>query len=248
MPQLDFRKPRLFVDAPLAAGASVVLDRDQANYLGNVLRLSSGADVLAFNGRDGEWRAQIAGRKRPETLTVVARTRPQDSLGDVAYVFALLKSGSVQIFLNAPEAAAAEYPSFKDRPIGGTLTLFIEVERVRAGRRRGQLRVHSPEERVRRQRRFRENPGESARACAEREAFEETGLRGALTDLRYTHRYRGKKGQFEEHAFLLSADGSAPALSDEHVSFRWTSPADARAAVHWTAHRHALELALEKFG
>ena len=47
------------------------------------------------------------------------------------YVFALLKSGSVQIFLNAPEAAAAEYPSFKDRPIGGTLTLFIEVERVR---------------------------------------------------------------------------------------------------------------------
>jgi uncharacterized glyoxalase superfamily protein PhnB len=47
------------------------------------------------------------------------------------YVFALLTSGDVRIFLNAPEAAAAEYPSFKDRPIGGTLTLFIEVERVR---------------------------------------------------------------------------------------------------------------------
>lgn len=47
------------------------------------------------------------------------------------YVFALMKSGSVQIFLNAPEPAAAEYPAFKDRPIGGTLTLFIEVEGVR---------------------------------------------------------------------------------------------------------------------
>src|SRR5437867_5357915 len=47
------------------------------------------------------------------------------------YVFALMKSGDVQIFLNAPQAAAAEYPSFKDRPLGGTLTLFIEVERVR---------------------------------------------------------------------------------------------------------------------
>lgn len=42
-------------------------------------------------------------------------------------VFASMQSGSVEIFLNAPEPATAEYPAFKDRPIGGTLTLFIEV-------------------------------------------------------------------------------------------------------------------------
>jgi len=43
------------------------------------------------------------------------------------YVFAIVQSGSVEIFLNAPEPAGAEYPSFKDRPIGGTLTLFVDV-------------------------------------------------------------------------------------------------------------------------
>lgn len=43
------------------------------------------------------------------------------------YVFASVQSGPVEIFLNAPEPATAEYPAFKDRPIGGTLTLFIEV-------------------------------------------------------------------------------------------------------------------------
>jgi catechol 2,3-dioxygenase-like lactoylglutathione lyase family enzyme len=43
------------------------------------------------------------------------------------YVFAIVQSGPVQIFLNAPEPAIAEYPAFKDKPIGGTLTLFIEV-------------------------------------------------------------------------------------------------------------------------
>ena len=91
MPQHDFRSPRLFVDAPLSAGASVALDRDQANYLGNVLRLSSGASVLAFNGRDGEWQAEIAGRKRPETLAVVRQTRPQDRLGDLTSGFAPIK-------------------------------------------------------------------------------------------------------------------------------------------------------------
>jgi 8-oxo-dGTP pyrophosphatase MutT (NUDIX family) len=91
------------------------------------------------------------------------------------------------------------------------------------------------------------DPGEAPRACAEREAFEETGLRGDLVDLRYAHRYQGRKGPFEEHAFLLRVGEAAPALSDEHVAFRWAPPADALAAVRWTAHRHALELALDAY-
>jgi uncharacterized glyoxalase superfamily protein PhnB len=47
------------------------------------------------------------------------------------YVFALMKNGDVQIFLNAPESMAAEYPALNDRPLGGTLTLFIDVAGVR---------------------------------------------------------------------------------------------------------------------
>ncbi len=59
MPPLDFRSPRLFVDAVLAPGETVALVRSQSNYLGNVLRLSEGGTILAFNGRDGEWQASI---------------------------------------------------------------------------------------------------------------------------------------------------------------------------------------------
>ena len=46
------------------------------------------------------------------------------------FVFAILQSGPVEIFLNAREAVEAEYPPFKGRPIGGTLTLFIEIEHI----------------------------------------------------------------------------------------------------------------------
>src|SRR5437762_6689614 len=46
------------------------------------------------------------------------------------YVFASVHSGPVEIFLNAPEPAIGEYPMFKDRPIGGTLTLFVEVVNI----------------------------------------------------------------------------------------------------------------------
>ena len=88
MPQLDFRAPRLFIDHPFKAGEAVALDRDQSNYLGNVLRLASGESVLVFNGRDGEWQAAISGRKRPDNLTLILQTRPQYRLSDVAYVFA----------------------------------------------------------------------------------------------------------------------------------------------------------------
>lgn len=48
------------------------------------------------------------------------------------HVFAIMTSGSIEVFLNAPEAAYAEYPAFKNQPIGGTLTLFIEVTEIEA--------------------------------------------------------------------------------------------------------------------
>lgn len=49
---------------------------------------------------------------------------------DGPLVFASVQSGPVEIFLNAVEPAVAEYPAFRDRPIGGTLTLFIGCEDI----------------------------------------------------------------------------------------------------------------------
>ncbi len=74
----DFTAPRLFVEADLAEGRVLPLERAQANYLLTVLRKSEGEPVLLFNGRDGEWRADLVpnGRKSAE-LRIVARTRPQ---------------------------------------------------------------------------------------------------------------------------------------------------------------------------
>jgi 16S rRNA (uracil1498-N3)-methyltransferase len=91
MPDHDFKSPRLYIDAPLAAGIALPLDRDQGNYLGNVLRLTMGDRVLVFNGRDGEWQAVIAGRKRADALEIQSLARPQTTLPDMVYAFAPLK-------------------------------------------------------------------------------------------------------------------------------------------------------------
>jgi 16S rRNA (uracil1498-N3)-methyltransferase len=132
MPQLDFRAPRLFIDGPLSAGATVALDRNQSNYLGNVLRLSAGKSVLVFNGRDGEWQAAIAGRKRPDNLTVVTRTRQQDRLPDVAYVFAPLKHARLDYMVQkAVEMGAASL-----QPV---VTRLTQVSRVNSERMRANV-------------------------------------------------------------------------------------------------------------
>ena len=93
MAPYDFKSPRLYVDTPLVAGASVALEQAQAHYLTHVLRLKAGQGVLLFNGRDGEWRASLAAAgKRSTTLAVADRTRPQTTPADLHYLFAPLKS------------------------------------------------------------------------------------------------------------------------------------------------------------
>ena len=64
--------PRLFVRVELSERARVELDAGQANYLGNVMRLGEGAELLVFDGSSGEWLARIAeaGKKR---MTLVGR-------------------------------------------------------------------------------------------------------------------------------------------------------------------------------
>ena len=132
MPDLDFRAPRLFVDAALREGERIALERNQSNYLGNVLRLSAGENILVFNGRDGEWQAQIEGRKRPDRLSILARTRPQDRLPDIAYVFAPLKHARLDYMVQK----AVEMGASALQPV---LTRHTQVSRVNVERMRANV-------------------------------------------------------------------------------------------------------------
>jgi 16S rRNA (uracil1498-N3)-methyltransferase len=84
--------PRLFVRDNLAEGGRVELNAGQANYLGNVLRLGPGAELLVFDGSSGEWLARIAeaGKKRM-ALTVERKTREPETIPNVWLAFAPVK-------------------------------------------------------------------------------------------------------------------------------------------------------------
>ena len=46
------------------------------------------------------------------------------------YIFGSVTSGSVEIFFNDQKMVAEDYPPLGAKPIGGALTLFIEVEGI----------------------------------------------------------------------------------------------------------------------
>jgi 16S rRNA (uracil1498-N3)-methyltransferase len=84
--------PRLFVRQPLAEGVAIDLEPAQANYLGNVLRMGVGAELLLFDGESGEWLARVSeAAKKRTTLAVERRTREPEDIPDVWLAFAPVK-------------------------------------------------------------------------------------------------------------------------------------------------------------
>jgi 16S rRNA (uracil1498-N3)-methyltransferase len=123
--------PRLFVRQPLGEDAGVELDGGQANYLGNVLRLGEGSELLVFDGNSGEWLARIAsvGKKRM-SLLVERRTREAESVPDVWLAFAPVKRTQTDWLIEkATELGAARLLPVVTRR---TIVERVKLERLEA--------------------------------------------------------------------------------------------------------------------
>lgn len=53
------KTPRLFIEDSLILGKGIVLTKEQSHYIGTVLRLRVGDFLRVFNGKDGEFLAQL---------------------------------------------------------------------------------------------------------------------------------------------------------------------------------------------
>ncbi|MDF1747325.1 MAG: 16S rRNA (uracil(1498)-N(3))-methyltransferase [Alphaproteobacteria bacterium] len=91
---------RLFVTQELAPDQPVAATSDQAHYLGRVLRLQTGARIILFNGRDGEWEATLSeiGKSRAE-FTLTEQLRPQHASPDLWLAFAPVKKSQTDFIV-----------------------------------------------------------------------------------------------------------------------------------------------------
>ena len=111
------------------------LTRDQAHYLGHVMRLRPGAEVEAFDGRNGAWSARVVEvSKRGGALEAVERVAPQRDPPDLWLAFAPLKKARTDFVVEK----AAELGAARILPVQ---TRHTNAERVR----RERLQAHAVE-------------------------------------------------------------------------------------------------------
>ena len=131
MARYNYKMQRLYIDHPLMDGGEVVLDKNQSNYLVNVLRMSVGAELLVFNGKDGEWLAVLEGAsKKAASLRIKQQVRPQPEASALSYYFAPLKHARLDYMVQkAVEMGAGRLcPVFTDH----TQVNRLNLERMRA--------------------------------------------------------------------------------------------------------------------
>ncbi|NDV02062.1 16S rRNA (uracil(1498)-N(3))-methyltransferase [Pseudoroseicyclus tamaricis] len=123
------QRVRLYVDQPLAAGQSLDLAADQAHYLFAVMRLTEGAQLGLFNGRDGgEWEAVVAETgKRKGRLNVLFEAAPPQPRPDLWLLFAPLKKARTDMLVEK----ATELGATRLQPVA---TDYTNAERVREDR------------------------------------------------------------------------------------------------------------------
>jgi 16S rRNA (uracil1498-N3)-methyltransferase len=102
-------KIRLFVPTPYTAGQALPLEKAQAHYLGNVMRVTKGDAVAVFNGSDGEWLAEVTvAEKKAVTLTLKKQRTRQISTPDLWLAFAPIKNKSELVVEKATELGVSK--------------------------------------------------------------------------------------------------------------------------------------------
>lgn len=96
MRQKNYPKIRLFTTSSLQESSHVELSKEQAHYLVNVMRRRDGDAVLVFNGKDGEWLANIiSSSKKHCILHLLEQTKIQANQPDIWLCFAPVKNAPI---------------------------------------------------------------------------------------------------------------------------------------------------------
>ncbi len=127
----DPSRIRLFIDAPLTPGAQVELAADHVHYMRAVMRQREGDRFHVFNGRDGEWTAELTALgKKAGAARLHEKLREQTSVPDLWLAFAPIKGARLDFVVQkATELGAAVLqPVLTER----TVVRNLNLDRLRA--------------------------------------------------------------------------------------------------------------------
>ena len=119
---------RLFVNADLVKGAKLFLDKEQAHYLGNVMRRSAGDRLEIFNGRTESFIAELTDISRKSaTVQLVKPCADFKSSPDLWFLFAPVKRARLDFMAQK----ATELGASHIQPVN---TDYCQISRVNLDR------------------------------------------------------------------------------------------------------------------
>jgi 16S rRNA (uracil1498-N3)-methyltransferase len=93
-------KVRIYLDKKLDLDSNLILERQDAHYLINVMRLGEGDNLFIFNSKDGEFRAEIISfDKKNIKIKLISKIENMHKPSKISLIFSLIKSSKLDYLI-----------------------------------------------------------------------------------------------------------------------------------------------------
>ena len=93
-------KVRIYLDKKLNLDLDLILEKEDAHYLKNVMRLREGDNVFLFNSRDGEFKAEIINSDKKNTkVKLISKIENINKPSKISLIFSLIKSSKLDYLI-----------------------------------------------------------------------------------------------------------------------------------------------------
>ena len=93
-------KVRIYLDKRLDLDLDLILEREDAHYLKNVMRLREGHNVYLFNSKDGEFKGEIISSNKKNTkIKLISKIENINKPGKISLIFSLIKSSKLDYLI-----------------------------------------------------------------------------------------------------------------------------------------------------
>jgi len=125
-------KVRIYLDKKLNLDLDLILEKEDAHYLTNVMRLREGDNVFLFNSKDGEFKGEIISSDKKNTkVKLISKIENINKPGNISLIFSLIKSSKLDYLIQKCTEVGVRsfFPVISEKSVAKNLNIQ-RIERI----------------------------------------------------------------------------------------------------------------------